>query len=142
MLDEKATPDIFNGCKPREKLPFWNFWKWKKKVFSFYSFHQFLLSLNEIQFSENKRKETSPLFFNFLAAKLIPSRLDKYDESTQNQMAELVECARMYSRLSRCSTALGSNIRLSLVGPTKVKAHKSSLFTEASLEVDYLSTVS
>ena len=40
------------------------------------------------------------------------------------------------SRLSRCITARGSSTVLSLEGPTKVKAHKSFLFTECSLKVD------
>ena len=37
--------------------------------------------------------------------------------------------------LSRCSTARGSSKGFSLVGPAKVKAHKSLLFTEGFLEV-------
>ena len=35
----------------------------------------------------------------------------------------------LYSRLFWCSTAKGSSALLSLVGPTKVKARKSFLFT-------------
>ena len=35
----------------------------------------------------------------------------------------------IYSRLSRSNTARGSSTGLSLVGPTKVKARKSFLFT-------------
>ena len=42
----------------------------------------------------------------------------------------------IYSQLSRCSTARGSSTGLSFVGPTKVKAHKSFLFTEGSLKVE------
>ena len=42
----------------------------------------------------------------------------------------------MNSRLSRCSTASGSGSRISLEGFTKVKAHKSFLFTEGSLKVE------
>ena len=42
----------------------------------------------------------------------------------------------MYSKFLRCSTARGSNTRLSLVGPTEVKAHKSFRFTEGSLNVE------
>ena len=42
----------------------------------------------------------------------------------------------MYSRLSRCSTARICSTKLSLVGPTKVKAHKSFLFSEDSLKVE------
>ena len=37
--------------------------------------------------------------------------------------------------LSRCSTARGSNTASCLVGPTKVKACKSVLFTKSSLVV-------
>ena len=37
-----------------------------------------------------------------------------------------------YSRLSRCSTAVGSSSRLFLGCPTKVKARNSFLFTEGS----------
>ena len=40
----------------------------------------------------------------------------------------------IYNWLSR--TAKGSSTRLSLVGPTKLKARKSFLFTEGSPEVD------
>ena len=36
----------------------------------------------------------------------------------------------IYSQWSRCCTAKGSNTKLSLVGPTKVKAHKPFLFTK------------
>ena len=42
----------------------------------------------------------------------------------------------LYSQLSRCSTARGSSTGLSQVGPTKVKACKSFLFTESSLKVE------
>ena len=42
----------------------------------------------------------------------------------------------IYSRLSRCSTARGSISGLSRGDPTKVKAHKSFLFTEGSLKVE------
>ena len=48
---------------------------------------------------------------------------------------QIVETIR-YSRLSRCSTARGSNTGLSLVGPTKVKACKSFPFTEGYLKVE------
>ena len=36
----------------------------------------------------------------------------------------------IYCQWSRCCTAKGFNTGFSLVGPTKVKAHKSFLFTE------------
>ena len=42
----------------------------------------------------------------------------------------------MFSRLSRCCTSKGSGSGLSLGGITKVKARKSSLFTEGSLKVE------
>ena len=42
----------------------------------------------------------------------------------------------MYSRFSRCRTARGSGTGLRLVGPAKVKASKSILFTEVSPEVE------
>ena len=42
----------------------------------------------------------------------------------------------MYSRLLRCGTARGSGFRLSLGGPTKVKARKSFLFTEGLHKVE------
>ena len=42
----------------------------------------------------------------------------------------------MNNRLSGCNTARGSSTGLSLVGPTKVKARKSFLFTEDSLKVE------
>ena len=42
----------------------------------------------------------------------------------------------MYSQLSRCSAAKGSRTGLSLVGPTKVKARQSFLFTEGFLKVE------
>ena len=42
----------------------------------------------------------------------------------------------MHSQLSRPSTARGSSTRLSLVGPTKVEACESFLFTEGSPEVE------
>ena len=45
-----------------------------------------------------------------------------------------------YSRLSRLSTARGSNTRLVPVGPTKVKALKSVLFTEDTTEVEIKNT--
>ena len=41
----------------------------------------------------------------------------------------------IYSQLWRCSTAKGSSIGLAPVGPTKVKACKSILFTEGTTEV-------
>ena len=41
----------------------------------------------------------------------------------------------IHIRLSRCFTAKGSSTGLSLVGPTKVKACKSFLFTEGSLKL-------
>ena len=42
----------------------------------------------------------------------------------------------MYSRLSRCGTAKGSSTRLFRVGPIKVKACKSFLFTDGPLKVE------
>ena len=42
---------------------------------------------------------------------------------------------KIYSQLSRCSTARESSTGLSLVGLTNVEARKSFLFTEGSLEV-------
>ena len=42
----------------------------------------------------------------------------------------------IYSQLSRCSTARGSISGLFLLGPTKVKAHKSFIFTEGSPKVE------
>ena len=42
----------------------------------------------------------------------------------------------MYNQLSRCITARGSGSGLSLGGPTKVKVHKSFLFTEGSHKVE------
>ena len=41
--------------------------------------------------------------------------------------------SKIFSRLLRCSTARGSNTRLSLVGPTKVMAYESFLITKGSL---------
>ena len=41
----------------------------------------------------------------------------------------------MYTGLSKYSTAKGSGTGFSLVGPAKVKARKSVLFTESSLVV-------
>ena len=41
----------------------------------------------------------------------------------------------IYSRLSRCNTARGSSLVLTLSGPAKVKARKSFLFTEGSLKL-------
>ena len=41
----------------------------------------------------------------------------------------------IYSRFSRCCTARGPSTSLSWVGPAKVKASKSVLFTEVSSEV-------
>ena len=43
---------------------------------------------------------------------------------------------RIHSRLRRCSTARVSSTELFLVGPTKVKAPKSFLFTEGSIKVE------
>ena len=43
---------------------------------------------------------------------------------------------QIYGHLSRCSTARGSSSGFSLVGPTKVKARKSFLFTEGFPEVE------
>ena len=43
---------------------------------------------------------------------------------------------RIHSRLRRCSTARVSSTELFLVGPTKVKAPKSFLYTEGSLKVE------
>ena len=48
----------------------------------------------------------------------------------------LIPTNETYSSLLRCSTAIGSSIGLSLVGPTKVKAHKSFLLAEGSLIVE------
>ena len=42
----------------------------------------------------------------------------------------------MYSWLLLCSTARGFSTRLSLVGPTEVKARKSFLFNEGSLKFE------
>ena len=42
----------------------------------------------------------------------------------------------IYSWLSRCSTARGSSTGLLLVGPGKVKACESFLFTEGSPECE------
>ena len=42
----------------------------------------------------------------------------------------------MNSLFSKCSTARESSTELSLVGPTKVKACKSFLFSEGSLKVE------
>ena len=42
----------------------------------------------------------------------------------------------MFSLLFRCNAAKGAISRLSLGGPTKVKALKSILFTEGSLKVE------
>ena len=41
----------------------------------------------------------------------------------------------IHSQLSKCCTARVSNAGLYRIGPTKVKASKSFLFTEGSLEV-------
>ena len=41
----------------------------------------------------------------------------------------------MFNQLSRCSIARGSGSGLTLGGPTKVEAHKSSLFTEGLVNV-------
>ena len=41
----------------------------------------------------------------------------------------------IYSQLSRCNTARGSNTGFGPIGPDKVKAGKSTLFTEGNLEV-------
>ena len=43
--------------------------------------------------------------------------------------------SKIYSQLPRCSTAWGTDIGFSLVGPTKVKACKSFIFTESSHRV-------
>ena len=42
----------------------------------------------------------------------------------------------IYSQLSRCNTARGSISRLSLKGPTMIKACKYFLFTEGSLKTE------
>ena len=44
----------------------------------------------------------------------------------------------MYSQLSRSSTARGSSTSLVTLGPTKVKACKSILFTEGIPEVEII----
>ena len=49
---------------------------------------------------------------------------------------EYWETGDIHSWLSRHSTARGSNIGLVTVCPTKVKARKSVLFTEGTLEVE------
>ena len=46
----------------------------------------------------------------------------------------------MYSQLSRLNTARGSCTSLVTVGPTKVKAGKSVLFTEGTPEVEVKNT--
>ena len=46
----------------------------------------------------------------------------------------------IYSWLSRHSTSRGSSTGLVPVGPTKVKAHKSILFTEGTPEVEIKNT--
>ena len=43
-----------------------------------------------------------------------------------------------FSQLLRCNTARGSSIGLVPVGPTKVKGHKSILFTEGEIKYTYL----
>ena len=48
----------------------------------------------------------------------------------------LVTLSYIYSWLSRCSTDRGSSTGLSPVGPTKVEAYKTFLFTEGSLKVE------
>ena len=46
----------------------------------------------------------------------------------------------MYSQLSRCRAAIGSDFRLSLGGPTKVKDNKPFLFNEVSLKAEINNT--
>ena len=48
----------------------------------------------------------------------------------------------MHSQLSRHSTARGSSTGLVPIGPTKVKAPTSVLFTEGTLEVEIKGTLS
>ena len=43
---------------------------------------------------------------------------------------------KIYSQLSRCSTARGSSTGLVCVGPTEVKASKSFLFTDIPIKVE------
>ena len=54
---------------------------------------------------------------------------------------DLTFLIEIHSRLSRCSTARGSNTGLFQVGPTKVKARKSFLLTEGSLKVEIITLV-
>ena len=57
----------------------------------------------------------------------------KYNFSPQGQQTNN---KKICSPLSRCNTAMGSSTGLFLVGPTKVKTHKSILFPEGSLKVE------
>ena len=52
------------------------------------------------------------------------------------QLEDGTNVVKIHSRLSRCSTARGSDSGLCLGGPTRVKAGKSFLFTEGSLKVE------
>ena len=54
----------------------------------------------------------------------------------KNMVPKHVRIHYIDSWLSRCSTARGSSTKLFHVGPTKVKAHKSFLFTGGSLKVE------
>ena len=53
-----------------------------------------------------------------------------FQDSIQGTMGALINC-----QLSRHSSARGSSTRLVPIGPTKVKAYKSVLFTEDHLSI-------
>ena len=60
------------------------------------------------------------------------------DHNTEGNNLGMPVCTfwPIYIRLSRCGTARGSSTGFSLVGPAKVKACKSFLFTEGTPKVE------
>ena len=65
----------------------------------------------------------------------VPSLFEISEPLFKNKLKYI---SQIHSWVSRCGTARGSISRLSLGGPTKVKARKFFLFTEGSLKVDFI----
>ena len=81
-------------------------------------------------------------FFDYFNLRLTWLIMDFFNQPTPTVFRSTVfpftvqYLRHMYSQLSRCRTAGGSSTGLFCVGPTKVKACKSLLFTDGPLKVE------
>ena len=112
----------------RIKVPKCN-WKFKSQAFTF---------LDKKKFATNFWSFNSLWFLLYFLWKAWICRSKKINKIFLQTICIVVEISAtmIYSPLSRCSTARGSSNGLSIVGPTKVQARKSFLFTEVSPEVE------